>query len=55
MHSFRFTLTLLLAPMSPVPCVWAAASVPPPPLGSLPRAAQGAGRANLTTAEQAAA
>ena len=55
MQSFRFILTLLLAPMSQVPCAWAVASVLPPSLGSLPCAAQDAGRANLTTTEQATA
>ena len=57
MRTFRFTLTLLLAPMSPALCARAAAPAPPPSLGSFPCAAQDAdaGRANLTTPEQATA
>ena len=55
LHSFRFTLTLLLAPLTQIPCAWALPPVSPPPLGSFPCAAQDAGRANLATTEQATA
>ena len=55
MRTFRFILTLLLAPISQAPCARAASLVSPPPSVSFPCAAQDAGRANLTTTEQATA